>query len=57
MLTNFDVFAAAGGQYKGIVRSAVVQVTDGSVNIDFGHVTGDPDVQAVEIVTADAPAP
>jgi len=49
VLTNFDVFAAAGGANRGIVRSFDV-TSDGTINIDFGHVVENPDVMAIEII-------
>jgi len=50
VLTNFDIFTAAGGANKAITRSFNVTVTDGTLNITFLHVTGDPLVAAIEVL-------
>src|SRR5204862_361603 len=48
-LNNLDVFAAAGNRaYKAVVKRFSVHLTDGTVNINFGHVAENPMVQAIE---------
>lgn len=50
-LTNFDVFAAAGGAMRATQRSFVVNVTDGVLNINFSQGAADmPEVSAIEVV-------
>jgi len=49
MLDDFDVFATAGAGNKGIAREFIV-TSDGSLDIDFGHVVENPDVMAIEII-------
>ena len=50
-LNNFDIFAAAGNQMnKAVVKRFTVNVTDGIINVDFGHVVENPSIQAIEIV-------
>ena len=49
VLTDFDVFSEAGAANKGIVRTFDV-TSDGTVNIEFGHVVENPDVMAIEII-------
>jgi hypothetical protein len=49
VLDDFDVFAAAGAANKGIVRSFDV-TSDGTLNIDFGHVVENPNIMAIEII-------
>ncbi len=48
-LSNFDIFAAAGGQYKAIDQSFPVTVTNGAVNIAFNSVIDNAKVDAIEI--------
>jgi len=52
VLNNFDIVAAAGGTDIGTMKSFNI-VSDGTVNIDFGHVTENPLVNAIEIVRTD----
>ncbi|GAA4579048.1 hypothetical protein GCM10023176_56060 [Micromonospora coerulea] len=54
-LDRFDPVAAAGGTDRGTMRSFPM-ISDGNVDIDFGHVLENPLVQAIEIVQS-APAP
>ena len=48
-LDDFDVFAQAGAGNKGIARTFQV-VSDGTLNIDFGHVVENPMVMGITIV-------
>ncbi|MDZ5446313.1 malectin domain-containing carbohydrate-binding protein [Micromonospora sp. 4G57] len=54
-LDRFDAVAATGGTDRGTMRSFPL-VSDGNVDIDFGHVVENPLVQGIEIVQV-APAP
>ena len=50
-LNNFDVYATAGAANKAIVKRFPVHLTDGTINVNFGHGPADnPEVQAIEIV-------
>ena len=52
-LNNFDIYAAAGNKgNKAVVKRFTVHVTNGVININFGHVTDNPAIQAIEIVQA-----
>jgi len=46
---DFDQIAAAGGSGVAVVRSTVVTVTDGQLDITFGHATENPSVKAIEV--------
>ena len=48
-LDDFDVFAQAGAGNKGIARTFTV-ISDGTLNIDFGHVVENPMVMGIQIV-------
>ncbi|MDN5766030.1 MAG: PKD domain-containing protein [Humibacillus sp.] len=54
-LDGFDIVATAGDQ-RGTMQ-AVDLVSDGTVNIDFAHVTENPLVNAIEIVRTDQAPP
>ena len=49
VLDDFDVFTAAGGANRGIVRSFNV-TSDGTIDIDFGHVVENPNIMGIEII-------
>ena len=51
--SNFDQVAAAGGSGIAVVRSKVVNVADGTLNISFGHVTENPALKAIEVFRQD----
>jgi len=51
-LTDLDVFAAAGGANRAIVRELPVTVTDGKVTIDFIRGVQYAKVSAIEILPA-----
>ena len=51
VLDQYDIVADVGHQV-GVMKSFAV-VSDGVVNIDFGHVVENPMVNAIEIVTAE----
>ncbi|QNF35583.1 T9SS type A sorting domain-containing protein [Adhaeribacter swui] len=50
VLPNFDIYAAASGKNRAIVRSFPVTVTDGSVRIDFINRIDKAKVNAIAIV-------
>jgi hypothetical protein len=50
VLSNFDIFQAAGGWNRAVTRSFVVNVQDGQMNIDFTGVKRQAIVAAIEIV-------
>ncbi len=50
VLSNFDVFAAAGGVDKAIVREFTVSVTDGAMTIDFIRRIENAKISAIEII-------
>jgi hypothetical protein len=52
-LTDYDVFAAAGGAMKAIQTSFPMSVTDGILNIDFSTGSANmPKVSAIEVLPA-----
>ncbi|MFZ2515750.1 MAG: malectin domain-containing carbohydrate-binding protein [Candidatus Lutibacillus vidarii] len=55
LLTNFDINAAVGHDVATMRTTDLV--SDGSVDIDFGHVVENPLVNAIEIVRTDLPPP
>lgn len=55
VLDDFDIVAAAGGTNTGTMR-AFNTTSDGTVNIDFGHVVENPLINAIEIVRTDVAA-
>jgi N-acetylneuraminic acid mutarotase len=52
---RLDVFAAAGGGNKGIVRKYPLTVQDNDITIEFGQSVRYPIVNAIEIVKTDWP--
>jgi N-acetylneuraminic acid mutarotase len=53
VLDNTDIGAEAPGAFKGIVRSFTSSTTDGNLDVIFRHVTENPSVQAIEVLTTD----
>lgn len=53
VLSNYDVFAEVGG-YAGVMESFVV-TSDANLDIDFGHVTENPSIKAIEILALSSP--
>jgi lysophospholipase L1-like esterase len=47
-LSNLDIFATVGAN-AALVKSAVVNVTTGTLTIDFVRVIGDPKIDAIEV--------
>jgi parallel beta-helix repeat protein len=50
-LTNFDIYKTAGAGDKGVVESFPVTST-GTVTITFQHVTQNPEINGIQIVTS-----
>jgi hypothetical protein len=50
--SHIDPLGEAGAKGRAIMRSAVVTVTDGTLNLEFLHVIDNPDVNAIEILSA-----
>ena len=58
VLSNFDIFAAAGGENIAIDKTFPVSVTGGQIAIDFTTITDSPQVNALEIIPVTAtPSP
>jgi PKD repeat protein len=51
-LTNFDIVADAKGSQIGEMKAFTI-TSDGTVNINFGHVTENPLVNAIELINSD----
>lgn len=49
VLDDYDTFAEVGG-YTGIVKTFIVNITDGVIDIDFLHELENPSIKAFEIV-------
>jgi glucose/arabinose dehydrogenase len=49
VLDNFDIFQAAGGQFKAVTRTFPVAVTDGTLSINFTSVVNNAKISAIEI--------
>jgi hypothetical protein len=50
-LTNYDIFAAAGGAMRAVRQTFRVTVSDGTLNLLFARgAAGDPSVSAIEVV-------
>ena len=50
IFNNFDIYEAAHGMYKAIVREIPVTISDGLVNIDFIRQIQNAKVSAIEII-------
>ena len=50
VLDNFDIFAAAGGQFRAVTRSFPVTVSDGRLDLDFLSVVDHALISAIELV-------
>src|SRR6202049_2640286 len=57
VLTNFDMFAAAGAQYQAIDVPIPVTVTTGQISVQFVPVVGAPGIFGIEIVAGTPAAP
>jgi len=56
-LSGFDIFAAAGGQNRALVREFPVSVTDGAVSISFIRRVENAKISGIEILPVAAPDP
>jgi hypothetical protein len=50
ILEDFDVYKEAEGRNKAVVRNAVVEVSDGSLDINFVRNVQNPEVNGIEIL-------
>jgi hypothetical protein len=50
VLSNFDVFAQAGGKYSAITKTFTVAVSDGKMSIGFLSKKGTPFIKAIEVI-------
>ena len=58
VLTNLDVYAAAGGSLRALVRSFAVTVADGNgLQIELTKVAGYPQINGIEILSEGPPTP
>jgi len=57
VLTDFDMFAAAGAQYQAVDVPIPVTVTTGEISIEFVPVVGYPGIFAIEIVAGTPAGP
>ncbi len=58
VLTNFDIFATAGGQYKAVVEQFTATAsTGGSITIQFTTVKDNAQVNGIEVLSASTPTP
>ena len=55
VLDDYDVFADVGAE-TAVVKTFVTTVTDGNIDIDFGHLTENPAIKAIQISNS-APLP
>jgi fibronectin type 3 domain-containing protein len=58
VLTNFDIFATAGGEYKAVVEQfSEVAPSNGTFTIQFSTVKDNAQVNGIEILSSSTPAP
>ena len=58
VLTNFDIFATAGGEYKAVVEQfSEVAPSNGVITIQFVSVKDNAQVNGIEILSSSSPAP
>jgi hypothetical protein len=58
VLTNFDIFATAGGEYKAVVEQFTeVAPSSGVFTIQFATVKDNAQVNGIEILSSSSPAP
>jgi hypothetical protein len=56
-LTNFDIFAQAGGQYKALDESFNVPVSNGQITIQFSSSVNNAKIDAIEILQGASQTP
>jgi uncharacterized protein YegP (UPF0339 family) len=57
ILTNYDIYADAGGAYKAITKSFPVTVTNGILSLNFMGVVENAKVSSIEVLSSATPAP
>jgi fibronectin type 3 domain-containing protein len=58
VLTNFDIFATAGGEYKAVVEQfSAVAPSNGVITIQFVTVKDNAQVNGIEVLSSSSPAP
>ncbi|NJL12288.1 MAG: hypothetical protein HC913_04320 [Microscillaceae bacterium] len=57
VLSNFDIFAEAGGAAIALRKSFYVNVNDGNLNVQFNRITDNAKVSAIEIIPAGTNTP
>jgi len=50
-LNNFDIFAT-GGKNNAVIRSFIVNATDGSINVTFNSITDNAKISGIEVLPA-----
>ena len=50
ILSNFDVFAAAGANKKAVAKTFTVNVTNGTLSLKFTGVVGNAIVSGIELL-------
>jgi hypothetical protein len=57
VLTNFDIFKAAGGKNIANIQTFAATVTDGSLVLSFVHVKQNPVLSSIELIQKDTTPP
>jgi hypothetical protein len=58
VLTNFDIFATAGGEYKAVVEQfSATASSSGAITLQFTTVTDNAQVNGIEIIPSTPPPP
>jgi hypothetical protein len=58
VLTNFDIFATAGAEYKAVVEQfAATASTGGTIGIQFASVVDNAQVNGIEVLGSSSPTP
>jgi hypothetical protein len=58
VLTNFDIFATAGGEYKAVVEQfSATASSSGAIAIQFTSVTDNAQINGIEILGGSSPTP
>ncbi|WP_049899799.1 malectin domain-containing carbohydrate-binding protein [Halococcus agarilyticus] len=53
VLTDYDIYATAGGPHSAVSESFTTEVTDGELNIEFSTVVDNAKVSAIEVTAVD----
>jgi hypothetical protein len=51
-VSNYDIFAQAGGRYRGVVAEFAVEVSDGILNLDLLNRLDSARISGIEIISA-----